>query len=597
MNFLDLKLSVRAMDEESRDPLSNPHLSRKWIVIAVCVGVLMGLSCIPLVNSMMFEDWMHHGVIQGTLGSAQGISSKAPWDFFVFMDGDAGHEEKLASFWFTHPDSRVAFWRPLSSLLIAGDHQLFGLKPLGYLLHSTVWYGALCLAVAALLQRFLPGVRGGIAAVLFAVLGTHHETVVWFAAMNALVCAALGGFALLAHVRFRDDGWRPGRWLAPLLFVAALSGGEAALGMLGYLIAFEFFRSESLRSKLMALAPTLVITMLWLVLYRAQGYGAHLSGNYIDPFSEPFRYLAALPLRLSFTRSVLLLGAPALVWPLAPDFRLGFAFAGMIAVALAFVVLRKSLAKLADREQRALSWLGLGMVLSILPQLAGALGARSYLIPSIGAVALVGHLAVYAWQGRSKWAKSGAVFLLFLHGVVGVVLWPSMSLVYSKLIGVQEEGVVALGLKDESASERDYLLVTADALTAYFAPMQFAAQTGKNVGSWRVLSVAECDQRLRRTGPKTFELEAKNGAFMASPTEEMTRAPETPFVQGEVVELSDIRVEILRLGDSGLPDLLGVEVKSAGQMPELWASIKGKMTAIPLPEVGASVELPWAAPM
>src|SRR5690606_8674794 len=169
------------MTEESRMAAGSTTSSRRWIALATCLGVLMGLLCIPFVNSMMFEDWMHHGIIQGTLGPAQGISSLAPWDLFVFMGDEASREEKLASFWFTHRDSSVAFWRPLSSLLIVFDHRMFGLSPLGYLLHSTAWYGAVCLAAALIFMRSLPKVQGGIAAVLFAVLGTHHETVVWFA--------------------------------------------------------------------------------------------------------------------------------------------------------------------------------------------------------------------------------------------------------------------------------------------------------------------------------------------------------------------------------------------------------------------------------
>lgn len=568
-----------------------------WIIAAVGLGVLMGLSCTFFVDSMMFEDWMHHGVIEKTLGPARGISSRAPWDLFVFMGKDANTEEKLASFWFTHPESSVAFWRPLSSLLIVFDHRLFGLSPLGYLLHSTLWYGAVCLAVALILNQCLPGVRGGIAAVLFAVLGTHHETVVWFAARNALVCAAFGGFALLSHLRFRERGWRPGRFLTPVLMGLALLGGEAALGMLGYLVAYEVFRRESFRAKVLALAPTLALTALWLVLYRVQGYGAHLSGAYIDPISEPLRYLAALPLRLGFTMSVLLLGAPALVWPLAPEFRIPFAIVGALVVGGVVVFMRKSFSKLSPDQQRALSWLGLGMGLAILPQLAGALGARSYLIPSMGAVALVAHVVVSAWEAGPKWAKVGGVSLLLLHGGLGALLWPSMSLVYNEITAAQQRGVNEMGLDDLSASDRNYLVVTANAFVAYFAPMQFAAETRENVGAWRVLSVAECDHRLTRTGPRRFELEAVGGTFMASVTEEMTRAPEVPFSEGEIVDLHDVRVKILRLAESGLPDLLGVEVKADGEMPELWGSVNGKMEPLPNLAVGDSVDLPFSQPL
>jgi hypothetical protein len=275
--------------------------ARHFVLLAVGASLLLGLSCLPFVKSMMLEDWMHHATLNGALGPAQGVAARAPWEFFIFMEDGASLNEKARAFWFAHPSLKVAFWRPFSSLLIALDHRVFGPSPVAFFLHSLVWYVALCAIVAVIFSRLLPGTRGKVATILFAVLGTHHETVVWSAARNSLVCAVFGGLALWAHLRFREDDWKAGRWLTPLLLTVGYAGGEAALSMLGFLMAYEIAGAGPRSDRFKALLPTLGVTGMWLVLYVAQGYGASFSGEYINPTTQPLRYLAPNTVRQGFT--------------------------------------------------------------------------------------------------------------------------------------------------------------------------------------------------------------------------------------------------------------------------------------------------------
>ena len=66
--------------------------------------------------------------------------------------------------WFTDPASKLHFLRPLSSLLLAADHALFGRHAAFWHAHSIAWYAALVLACAALYRRFIsvPWVAGNI---------------------------------------------------------------------------------------------------------------------------------------------------------------------------------------------------------------------------------------------------------------------------------------------------------------------------------------------------------------------------------------------------------------------------------------------------
>jgi hypothetical protein len=129
--------------------------------------------------------------------------------------------------WWMAPDFRMSFWRPLSSLTHVLAHWLW---PRSFVLahaQSMLWLAALLAVLAVLYRRFhLPWVAH-LALLLYAVDDARGWVLGWVANRNVLVAATL---AFAAHDRARRDGWRPGRWLAPALFAAALLGGEAALG-------------------------------------------------------------------------------------------------------------------------------------------------------------------------------------------------------------------------------------------------------------------------------------------------------------------------------------------------------------------------------
>jgi hypothetical protein len=82
---------------------------------------------------------------------------------FTFFNGDVDEQRQLRAAgerpWWSAPELRLSFWRPLSSLLWLVDLSLFGRAPLGHHLHSLAWNSALIVA-ATLLLRKKPGLGG-----------------------------------------------------------------------------------------------------------------------------------------------------------------------------------------------------------------------------------------------------------------------------------------------------------------------------------------------------------------------------------------------------------------------------------------------------
>ncbi len=187
--------------------------SYRAVVVAVVIAAVLGLAELP------FACFMADDLIQ--LGILEGVSPNTwtgPLELYTLSDGDPEHVRVMkdtgAFPWFFDPQFKVAFCRPLSSGLLALDHAVFGLWPGGYRLHGALWFVALVAGLGLLLRRLLAGSLGALALTLFTISGIHG-ILSWTATRHIVIAGALGMLALVAHIRWREDGWRPGLALAP----------------------------------------------------------------------------------------------------------------------------------------------------------------------------------------------------------------------------------------------------------------------------------------------------------------------------------------------------------------------------------------------
>jgi len=198
--------------------------------------------------------------------------------------------------WWTHPKLKLAFLRPVSSVTHWLDFRIWPNQ--FWLMHvqSLLWFAGAIVAAALLYRRLLvPAWVAGLAALLFAVDDAHGMPAVWLANRNANVGVLFGLIALIAHDRWRRDGWRPAAFVAPLALLLGLLAGEIALAAGGYLLAYALFLdTDNLRGRLASLVPGGLVGALWWVTYRVLGYGASGSGVYIDPGASPVEFAHAV---------------------------------------------------------------------------------------------------------------------------------------------------------------------------------------------------------------------------------------------------------------------------------------------------------------
>jgi hypothetical protein len=335
--------------------------------------------------------------------------TRSPFNVFSFLDGD----EKLIRraleegriLWWTHPKLKLAFLRPVSSVTHWLDFRIWPDQP--WLMHvqSLLWFAGAIAAAALFYRRLLvPAWVAGLAALLFAVDDAHGMPAVWLANRNANIGVLFGLIALIAHDRWRRDGWRPGALIAPLALLLGLLAGEIALAAGGYLLAYALFLdTDNWRGRLASLVPGGLVGSLWWVTYRVMGYGASGSGVYIDPGASPGEFVHAV-----IDRAPMLFAG---LWGIPSG--LGHFLSQSAAhvlwlVAVGLIVAVTFLLLPILRRDRAARFFALGMVLSLVPACATFPDDRLLYFASFGGMGLMAQFLSAVWQ-RADWLPSSRI--------------------------------------------------------------------------------------------------------------------------------------------------------------------------------------------
>jgi hypothetical protein len=535
-------------------------LGRRWLPrAAILLALLLVSPCLGV--GPMGDDYMQMARVDPHV-HAPGFAY-APFDLFTFASGDPAQRAVLLEQgifgWWMAPDFQMSFWRPLSALTHVLDHRLW---PRSWILahaQSMLWFAALLAVLAALYRRFLDPWVAHLALLLYAVDDAHAWVVGWVANRNALVAATLALAALLAHDRARRDGWRPGRWLAPALFAAALLGGEAALAVTGYLFAHALFLdSGPLRRRLARLWPYATLSVAWLSAYSALGYGTRGGGMYLNPLNEPTLYLRALVERLPVLLAAQVGLSVSDAWLALPP------SAQIVAYVLALVVLLvvgALLAPLWHRSPACRFWV-VGAVLSLPIACATFPMDRLLVFAGVGAMAAIA-LVFAEWlegdayarppRARGAFATAAVSLLAVSHLVLAPLLLPLRVVLTVGLPAQMGERLEASIPRDDSVRGKTLVILTSAAEMTTFPPwMQRQVSGVPRPRRMRVLATCFSDVRVSRPGPRTLRLRPEKG-FLDNGYLRMVRGLSRPFHVGDEVVLSDMHVRVREVTPDGRP--------------------------------------------
>lgn len=528
-----------------------------------------------------------------------------PFDLFTFAPGD---EEMLRPFmdrgpfpWWTYPAVRFSFFRPLSSALAVFDYAVFGRRFAWWHAHSILWYALTVFAAGLVFRRALPGPAAAVAVFLFAIDEVHWMPAAWLANRNALVAAAPALLGLHAHLRWRQDGWKPGLPLSLLGYGAGLLGGETALGAAAYALAYEACAGRgAVRERIRAIAPTALLGAAYLLFYRFSGYGAFGSGTYFDPLADPMRYASHAPARIAAMLGGQLLSAPVDGWVLFTGLRPALVLAGVAATAIVVYALGRIWRDLGYGQRRAVRWMIVGAVLSLLPAAATFPSTRLLLFPSVGGAAVVAVVLRNGWTARG--ARPGVavrgigVVLAAVHVALPVVAWPAILLVVGAFAAHVEDKMLGAEVPDAGLSERHvFMLVAPDPVTAFYLPAVRALNGHPVPAGWSVLSLAPHDHRVRRLDERTIEVEVIGGSMMETELEVLMRGPEHALRAGDVVRLAEYTVTVEEVTGAG-PSRIRVEFAPPRRVEDprylflVWRD--GLVRPVNPPGIGERIEIP-----
>jgi hypothetical protein len=583
---------------------------RSLLVVAVAALVLVLPS---LCNRLVLDDHVLALLLRDDPGIA-GFGSQlrgspalpaGPLNLFTFTTGEpeanrALRDEGALLPWWVDEHHLNAFLRPLSSLTHWLDFQLWPGSPWLMHLHSVLWYGALLLVVALVYRRLAvaPPALAALAFLIFALDDAHGATVSWIANRNALVAITLALPALIAHHRFRSQGWRHGAYLGPFWLTAGLLGGESALTVCGYLLAYALFLDRGpLARRLLGLVGYGAVLALWLLAFRLLNLGSHGSGAYSDPIHEPLAFAKSLSFNLTVLFSAQFGGPPAdlAFWAEPRIYPALLLLALLTLVAIAWL-----LVPLLRRDPVYRFW-ATGTALAALPLASSLPGERLLLGVGVGASPLVAGLLLTAFDAGGGEARKGAgwlrnALLLFLF-LVHVVLPPLALPVQARsreFLGAAIDR--AEGSIPASADIRDKTVIIVNApfdIMASYVQVMRESRHRNRPRHLYWLAVANSPLELRRVGERTLRVRPRRG-FLRTPLEQHYRADAGSLGRGAVVRLPEMTVTITAVTDDGRPQEADFAFRRALDSPRYLFLVyeNGKYKPFDLPAAGRTVKLP-----
>jgi hypothetical protein len=537
------------------------------------IFVLAIAVTIPALTTGIFvDDYYHRMVMLDLFPSAQSSNDASLFGLFSFLDGNAERTINLIEQgvlpWWTLPEIKYTFFRPLSELSIYLDYQLW---PNSFLLmhaQSSFWFALLALTCTAFFYFITPDKKIALLASLFFVLdGTHGLSIAWLAARNALLAAAFGMlslYCLAKYLKFASLNY----YLGSLLFLlASLAAGEIGLSTCAFIVVYVYFFGQvNLKEKIITALPFVILSLCWVMLRSYLDFGAYGSGAYRDPFQEPISFFINFLENINLVYFALWTGVPVEILSLLSSGK-------NIEAVLLFLCLNGFLLLLFlpfwINNKRAHFYL-FAMLFASIPVSAGEIQSRVLIFVSIPALAFCAECLMGFWKARKDFVQQAAfgkvinrVWLtllyifsglcLFAHLLVApVILMKSQTLLADMINPILNQPVKSFQVS-ENFQEKVLVLVDPPLATAmgYF-PVIRRVEGELNARNTYLLSSGLGGVSIKRIDDYTLELEPERG-FLAEPMDRVMRSDKFLYQPGDIVSLSDVTITIVELNKKNYP--------------------------------------------
>jgi hypothetical protein len=557
--------------------------SRYWIVIILIVAILL---YIPFLFSGFFQDDygfriqfaqnarervnMPDDVLRNGPLNLYGFSSDAK----TFIIG----QDRGFTPWWASDQIKTNFFRPLSSLTLVLDFSLWPEIPFLMHLHSLLWF-CLLIVLAWRLYRSLSGsaVVAGISILFLALDDVFAGPAGWISNRHAVIAMV---FCILC-VWLYHQGVSQQKWSyiagACGAYVMALLASEMGLVTFAYLFAYLLvLERDPWLDRIKRIAPFILITVVWRLIYTGLGYGASGTLLYIDPLLNPVGFTTQLITRFP----VLLISAVGLpvvdmVLAFSPKAAAELAAVSLIPLGLAVLVAYPIL----KAQRTAAFWL-LGLLGALIPLASGIPQSRNLGLVSLGVMGLVGLLLVDVAKMRKPsplttfqliLLKIAMPVLLILHLVVSPLLVISNPAT-TRTNAETQARAADFGNSPQLTRQHLYVINPPGAMSfmgglfqRLFSYKPFPASINYLSSGFAPVHIERLDARTIIVTPEGGYtplpgpiVDEETGIVTHIGLENVYRAldgfyynPQNPMQVGQVVTLSEVIVEVTKMTDDG----------------------------------------------
>lgn len=559
------------------------------------LGLLACLLAAPALKAGLVGDDYFHRMILLHRGELAPFLHPVT-DLFTFVkQGDCAEVMRGLGYlpWWSDPALHISLFRPITALTHMLDYTLWPDNFVLQHLHSLGWFFSGVLLVAYL-YRTVPGMSiaaAGLAGFFFAVEDAHAFPAGWLANRNALLCLVSGATTLIFHIRWRLTGRRHWLALALLVFTAGLFCGEATLGILGYLAAWQLTMEQD-RPRFRSLAVVsyyVVVVCLWRLLYGTLGYGTSGSLLYVDPGQKPLLFLQVLAERWPILIAGQWFQLPVDVWIiLSKEKQIVFSLVSAVLATAIFLLFRPALKRPVARF-----W-AIGMGLCTVPVCAAFPMDRLLILCGIGAfglLALFVETYVLTPLAGAPWRRRAAITLLLFHVPIAAMFLTLGT------IGLPAFGTFFLLATRNSPTgpeiaQQTFIYVNGNDFPIFYGrvvPIVNGTRAPRRIAQ---LASMFNGNRIYRKDLSTLVITPDNG-FFATPLDRLL-VSENRFYQGNRINRPDYQAEVLSITQDGRPAVVSFRFHQPLEDSSLrWLCWKDdRLQEFPLPKVGDSILLP-----
>jgi hypothetical protein len=564
-----------------------PWTRRQRGILVALIALAVALRLPALAWGFLNDD---HGLMLVLEGAVEHPTLRA-WSLFDF--GDAAQNEFTP--WWTPDDWSIRFFRPLASLSHALDQALFGRNAA---LHHAVQLAWLALLLARMARLYaVAGLPPRVALAALAVFAFDDGSLLptgWIANRNSLleavflVEAALGALAYVRAPRALGFAWTLGCVLLACLSKESGVSAGAIVAWIWWSRARTSPHAPRLRSGAIS---ALVLVASYLAALLAAGFGAH-SEFYRTPWGAPVDFARRIAELAAF-------GSLSVLGPFKVDIPMAFPalYVAWLAAAVAVgAVTWRWLANVARRRGAPPSFFLVWSAATLVVQGGAFPSDRLLFTPLIGAAPWIACGVLELFEPRPWKARAGPAALALSVWVLSPLALLAGGAQFASLAAKLRSAVSSLEVPRDGRECEAFVLQSGSGLAMLAPDPVWYFETA--LASVRIHPLQAGARALRWTRLAEFEHEfvSRDEPFLTLPFERVfTTAPDAGSshaerpgfaVDARVDAQGGVRTLVLRLTDPHF----AARVR--------WLTWRdGAFGAVGAPEIGASLELPRAAPL